>query len=112
MNDGAGQGFRTVMDSSDQNIPSYHNPEEVLSNPRLACARRIHVREILRIYEHDPSLNRLLNEVGRGVVSLNILTLHAAFDENDPATWPTMKLLQQTVALYGVSSARRVNDIV
>ena len=33
-----------------------------------------------------------------------------AFPQN--ALMPTMKLLQQTVALFGVSSARRVNDIV
>jgi DNA-binding MarR family transcriptional regulator len=101
------------MDSSEQTLlPAYHTPEEILSHPRLVVARRAYVREILKIYEHDPFLNRLLNEAGRGVVSLTLLCLHAAFVENVRTTWPTMRLLQQTVALYGVSSARRVNDIV
>jgi DNA-binding MarR family transcriptional regulator len=93
-------------------LPAYHTTEKILSNPRLAIARRAYVHEILKIYEHDPLLNRLLNDAGRGVVSLTLLSLHAAFDENVRATWPTMRQLQQTVALYGVSSARRVNDIV
>jgi DNA-binding MarR family transcriptional regulator len=93
-------------------LPSHHTPEEILGSPRLAVARRAYVREVLKIYEHDPFLNRLLNEAGRGVVSFNILCLDAAFVEDIRATWPTVRLLQQTVALFGVSSARRVNDIV
>lgn len=101
------------MDSINQAaVPAYHSPQEVLDSPHLAKARRNHVREILKIYEHDPFLNRLLTEAGRGIVSLAILTLHAAFVEDNRATWPTMQLLQQSVALFGVSSPRRVNDIV
>lgn len=94
------------------NLPTYHTVEEILGSPHFASARRAYVREILGIYEHDPYLNRLLNEAGRGVVSFSLLCLHAAFIEDLPTTWPTMRRLQERMALFGVSSARRVNDIV
>ncbi len=103
------------MDSHEQTtLPAYHTPEEILSHPRLAIARRAYVREILKIYEHDPSLNLQASErggAGRRLVQPP-LSLHAAFVESNRATWPTMRRLQQTVAMFGVSSARRVNDII
>jgi len=57
-------------------------------------------------------MNRLLIETGRSVVFFNILALHAAYDPSDRATWPTISLLKKTVRPYGVSSARRIHDIV
>lgn len=101
------------MHSAEQmGLPTYHAVEDILGSPYFLRARRAYVREILRIYEHDPYLNRLLNEAGRGIVSFSLLCLHAAFIEDIPETWPTMRRLQERVGLFGVSSARRVNDIV
>ncbi len=69
-------------------------------------------RAILGLYENDPFMNRLLIEAGRSVVFFNILCLHAAYEESHRATWPTMRLLQETTEIYGISSARRIHDIV
>ena len=42
----------------------------------------------------------------------NVLALHAAYEEQARETWPTMQRLKQLLQLYGVSSPRRIEDIV
>ena len=93
-------------------VPPHHSPEAIIAHPRFPAARRVYVEGILGLYEHNPFLNRLLIETGRSIVFFNILALHAAYDPNDRATWPTISLLKQTVRPFGVSSARRIHDIV
>lgn len=83
-----------------------------MAHPRFHAARRLYVQGILGLYEHNPFLNRLLIETGRSIVFFNILALHAAYDPGDRATWPTISLLKETVRPFGVSSARRIHDIV
>lgn len=83
-----------------------------MAHPRFPAARRVYVQGILRLYEHNPFLNRLLIETGRSIVFFNILALYAAYDPSDRATWPTISLLKATVRPFGVSSARRIHDIV
>lgn len=92
--------------------PPHHSADAILAHPRFIAARAAHVRAILGLYENDAFMNRLLVEAGRSIVFFNILSLYAAWDERDRATWPTMQLLQKTVAPFGVSSARRIHDIV
>ncbi len=91
---------------------SHHSPDTILAHPRFALARTAYVEAILGLYEYDPFMNRLLIEAGRSVIFFNVLCLHAAYDERDRATWPTLQLLQRSVREFGVSSPRRVHDIV
>lgn len=100
------------LDSSAASVPSHHLPEAILAHPGFHAARRLYVQGVLGLYEHNPFLNRLLIETGRSVVFFNILALHAAYDPDDRATWPTISLLKETVRPFGVSSARRIHDIV
>ena len=90
----------------------YHTVDEILGHPAFGRSRRGYVDAILDLYEDDPFLNRLLIETGRSLTFFNILCLHAAYDEADRATWPTIRRLRATVAPYGVSSARRIHDLV
>jgi hypothetical protein len=86
--------------------------DRVLANPLFPAGRAAFVDEILSLYEGNPFLCRMLTEAGRGVVFFNLLTLHANYDPQDRETWPTMKLLKRTVAGFGVTSERRVHDIL
>jgi hypothetical protein len=106
-----GRGLVSRLDQTGVDI-AHHSSDAILAHPRFAAARKAYVDAVLGLYEHDPFMNRLLIEAGRSVIFFNLLSLHAAYDERDRATWPTMRLLQETVQAYGVSSARRVNDIV
>lgn len=102
----------TNIDQPTADVPPHHTSEDILAHPRFAAARRAYVDAILGLYEHDPFMNRLLIEAGRSVIFFSLLGLHAAYDEGNRATWPTMRLLQQTIRAYDVSSPRRVHDIV
>ena len=90
----------------------HHLPEAILAHPRFPEARRVYVQGMLGLYEHDPFMNRLLTETGRSIIFFNVLALHAAYDPSDRATWPTIGLLERTVRPFGVSSARRIHDLV
>lgn len=90
----------------------HHASEAILAHPCFAAARRAYVQAILALYEHHPFMNRLLVEAARSIVFINIVCLHFAYDEADRSTWPTLSLLQQTVAFYGLSSARRIEAMV
>ncbi|HEX4766399.1 MAG TPA: hypothetical protein VH414_08995 [Lichenihabitans sp.] len=105
------RGSMSGIDRTAVEIP-HHSPEAILAHPRFALARTAYVEAILGLYEYDPFMNRLLIEAGRSVIFFNILCLHAAYDESDRATWPTLQLLQRSVREFGVSSPRRVHDIV
>lgn len=64
-------------------LPDYHLTETILAHPRFPEARQAHAEAILGLYGNDPTMNRLLIEAGRSVIFLNLLTLHAAYDEAD-----------------------------
>ncbi len=95
-----------------QNLPAYHSAEEVLAHPRFAEARDVYVKAILGIYEHNPHLNRLLVEAGRGVLFIIIVALHARYEEGVRATWPTVRLVVQSTMTQRVASARRLPALV
>jgi hypothetical protein len=99
-------------DSPAADATPHHSSEAILGHPRFPQARRVYVQGILGLYEHDPFMNRLLIETGRSVIFFNVLALHAAHDPSDRATWPTIGLLERTVRPFGVSSARRIHDLV
>jgi hypothetical protein len=97
----------------DAEIRPVHTPEAILANPRFAEACKAYVREIIGLHENNtPFLNRQLIDAGRSFIFFAVICLNAAYKEDDRATWPTMQLMQHTMVSFGLSSPRRVNDIV
>jgi hypothetical protein len=92
-------------------LPAYRSVGEILSHPRFPGARDGFVKAFLALYEHEPAVNRLV-EAGRGVLFLVIMCLHARHDEADRATWPTLRLLTQSMMPHNVSSPRRIHSLV
>src|ERR1700760_3101329 len=100
---------------SDSNQPfagGHHSTEEILAHPRFAAARAAFVEAVLGLYEGDAFLNRLLLEASRQIIFNMIVQLHFAYDDADPATWPTMRSLKQQMTAFGLSSPRRIEDLV
>ena len=90
----------------------HHSPEEILAHPRFAAARTAFVDAVLGLYEGDAFLNRLLLEASRQIIFNMIVQLYFGYDEADPATWPTMRALKQQMTTFGLSSPRRIEDLV
>ncbi len=93
-------------------FPSFRSSEEILAHPRFLLARDEFVKAILALYEHKPFLNRLLLEASRAVLPAVIMCLYARYDEADRATWPTLRLVTDTMAAYRLAAAGRVEDLV
>jgi hypothetical protein len=93
-------------------LPAFHSSEEILAHPRFAFARDEFIKAMLALYEHKPFLNRLLLEASRTVLVCNIMVLHARYDETDRATWPTLRLVTESVVGQKLASASRVQDLV
>lgn len=101
-----------MLPADGTDLPAHRSVEEILAHPRFTAARNAMVQAMLEIYEHDPFLNRLLQQVGRNVLFNVIMCLYARHDENDPATWLTLRLVQQSMAGLDVGSPRRIADLV
>lgn len=93
-------------------LPSHRSQEEILKHPQFATARNAMLDAMLGLYEHDPFLNRLLLEAGRNVMFTVLMCLHARSDAGDAASWPTLGLLKQEMAGFGLASPRRIVDLV
>ena len=91
---------------------AFHSTEEILAHPRFPFARDEFVKAMLALYEHKPFLNRLLLEASRTVLMSVIMCLYARYDEADRATWPTLRLVADSMAAHGLASASRVHDLV
>ena len=93
-------------------FPAFHSSEEILAHPRFPFARDEFIKAILALYEHKPFLNRLLLEASRTVLVCIIMCLHARYDEADRATWPTLRLIADSMAEHQLASPSRVQDLV
>lgn len=93
-------------------LPPFHSSEEILAHPRFPAARDEFVKAMLALYEHKPVLNRLLLEASRTVLAAIIMCLYARYDEADRATWPTLRLVTDSMAEHKLASASRVQDLV
>jgi DNA-binding MarR family transcriptional regulator len=93
-------------------LPPFHSSEEILAHPRFPLARDEFVKAMLALYEHKPFLNRLLLEASRTVLVSIIMCLYARYDEADRATWPTLRLVADSMAEHQLASASRVHDLV
>jgi hypothetical protein len=101
------------MSEPTQSLAGGHRlPEEILAHPRFAAARTAFVDAVLGLYEGDAFLNRLLLEASRQIIFNMMVQLYFGYDEADPATWPTMRALKQQMAGFGLSSPRRIEDLV
>jgi DNA-binding MarR family transcriptional regulator len=90
----------------------HHSPDDILAHPRFAEARTAFVEAVLELYEGDAFLNRLLLEAARQITFNMIVSLYFRYDEADRATWPTMRALKQQMTAFGLSSPRRIEDLV
>jgi hypothetical protein len=93
-------------------LPPFHSSEEILAHPRFPYARDEFVTAMLALYEHKPFLNRLLLEASRTVLTCIIMCLYARYDEADQATWPTLRLVADSMVEHQLASASRVQDLV
>ena len=93
-------------------LPPHHSTEEILAHPRFGLARDAMLQAMLGLYEHNPFLNRLLLEIGRTILFAVIMCLHARHDEADRDTWPTLRLVKDAMAAFGLASPRRLADLV
>jgi DNA-binding MarR family transcriptional regulator len=101
-----------MTDLDFKNLPAFHSAEKILAHPRFPFARDEFVKAILALYEHKPFLNRLLLEASRTVLLTVIMCLYARYDEDDRATWPTLRLVADSMAMHRLASASRVHDLV
>ena len=93
-------------------LPAFHSAEEILAHPRFPHARDEFVKAMLALYEHKPLLNRLLLEASRTVLVSVIMCLFARYDAADRATWPTLRLIADSMAGHSLGSPSRVHDLV
>lgn len=93
-------------------LPPFHASEEILAHPRFPFARAEFVKAMLALYEHRPALNRLLLEASRTVLVSIIMCLHARYDEAERESWPTLRLVADSMAEHQLASASRVQDLV
>lgn len=87
---------------------------EILSDPRLPQARAAYLDAFLKVYDGDPFMVRLLIESGRFFVYYIILLLESAYDPARRETWPTVGLVKQTMAAFGLERAsdRHIDELL
>jgi DNA-binding MarR family transcriptional regulator len=90
----------------------HHSPDDILAHPRFPAARTEFVEAVLGLYEGDAFLNRLLLEAARQITFNMIVSLYFRYDETDRDTWPTMQALKKQMTAFGLSSPRRIEDLV
>ena len=90
----------------------YRPAEAILSHPRFAEGRSLYLRGVLDLYGDDPFLNKLLLEGARQIVFGGAICLLAAYREEDRATWPTLANLKRLLRPFGLSSDRRIEQLV
>jgi hypothetical protein len=102
------------MPSSDDPLAdiAYRSTQDILGHPRFLTARSAYIDAVLALYEGDTFLTRLVLEAARTVIFAIIISLDARHDESDRATWPTISLLKQQMAQFGLASPRRIEDLV
>lgn len=95
-----------------QDPPAHRSRDEILAHPRFRQSRDAMVDALLGLYEHEPFLNRLLMQVARNLLFTILMCLHARRDDDDPASLPTLRLLKQEMAVFGLASPRHIADLV
>jgi DNA-binding transcriptional ArsR family regulator len=86
--------------------------EDIVRHPLLPEARKVYLERFLEVYGGDPFLVRLLIESGRFLVCQIALLLDAAHDPARRETWPTVGLLEENVAMFGLASGRHIDHLI
>jgi DNA-binding transcriptional ArsR family regulator len=86
--------------------------EDIARHPRLPEARKVYLERFLEVYGGDPFLVRLLIESGRFLVCQVTLLLEAAHDLARRETWPTVGLLKENMAMFGLASGRHIDHLI
>ena len=86
--------------------------EDIARHPRLPEARKVYLERFLEVYGGDPFLVRLLIELGRFLVCQVTLLLEAAHDLARRETWPTVGLLKENMAMFGLASGRHIDHLI
>ena len=86
--------------------------DDIVNHPRLPEAHKAYLDRFLEVYGGDPFLVRLLIESGRFLVYHLIVVLEAAADPARRETWPTVGLLKQNMALFGLASGRHIDHLI
>ncbi len=86
--------------------------DQIINHPRLPQAHRTYLDRFLDVYGGDPFLVRLLIESGRFLVYHLIVVLEAAADPERRETWPTVGLLKEKMAIFGLASGRHIDHLI
>jgi hypothetical protein len=86
--------------------------DAIINHPRLPEAHKAYLDRFLGVYGGDPFLVRLLIESGRFLVYHLIVVLEAAADPARRETWPTVGLLKQHMAVFGLASGRHIDHLI
>jgi len=90
----------------------YWSAESILHHPDFPHARKAYFDKVLALYGDDPFLNKLLMEAVRIVVFAVAICMEAGYRPDDRGTWPTIGNLKKALALFGLASPRRIEQIV
>ncbi len=86
--------------------------ERILAQPDFTQARRVFVAEHIKVYEAGTFPAQFGADAGRVTTLAIIVCLHAGYDPQDRATWPTLNRLKETVARFGFASPRLIDSFV
>lgn len=89
----------------------YRPAEAILRHPRFPQARATYVDSVMTLYGEDAFLNKLLMEAVRIVIFSVAICLDAAYREEDRGTWPTVANLKKALAMFGLASPRRIEQV-
>lgn len=90
----------------------YWPAEAILRHPDFARARAVYLDNVLALYGDDAFLNKLLMEAARSVIFVIAICMEAGYRPDDRGTWPTIGNLKKALALFGLASPRRIEQIV
>jgi hypothetical protein len=90
----------------------FKQPDELRAHPRFPEARRAHVEAFAGFFDTEPFLVRLLLDSSRITVMALLVAFHAAYDEDDPTTWPTLGAFQDILERKKLASRRQVTEIL
>jgi DNA-binding MarR family transcriptional regulator len=90
----------------------FKQPDELRAHPRFPEGRRAHVDAFAGFFETEPFHARLLLDSSRLTVAALLVGFHAAYDESDPSTWPTLGAFQDIVERKHLASRRQVTEIL
>lgn len=91
---------------------AYRTTEAILAHPDFHRARQTYLHKVLSIYGSDAFLNKLLMVAARTVIFAVAICLDAAYRREDRDSWPTMSNLKKALGVFGLSSPRRIEQVV